>query len=366
MYEKEPFIVDYPLYNIWHYLKFYPTLPAMKLSEQEIIELNKRLSQPQEICIITHRNPDGDALGSSLGLKLFLEKFHHNVSVILPSEYPSTFHFMQDIDQCVVFDLKRERTVELIGRAEMIFCLDFNALDRIDKIAPYIEESNAKKVLIDHHLDPEPFVDYTFSEIEASSTSELIYKFVDDLGHTAKLDREIGEALFVGIITDTGSFKYNTRAETYAISAKLKALGVDDYDIQDKIFNNQKEKQLRLLGHCLANRMEIIPEYRAGIIALTKKDFIEFDIQRGDTEGIVNFMLMIEGIEVAAFIREQPQIVKLSLRSKGDISVQEMARNHFNGGGHKNASGGAAYAKLEDIVNRFKNILPKYVEKRNI
>ena len=156
------------------------------------------------------------------------------------------------------------------------------------------------------------------------------------------MDVQIGEALFTGLITDTGSFKYATRPQTYAVAAELKKIGVDDYGLQDKIFNTITEKQMRLLGHCLANRMEVIPEYAAGVIALTKEDYITWDIQRGDTEGIVNYLLMLEGIEVAAFIREQPTIVKLSLRSKGDISVQEICRNHFNGGGHKNASGGAA------------------------
>ncbi len=338
----------------------------MSLTQEELLEIKSRLSSPQLITIITHRNPDGDALGSSLALKVYLEKFHHSVKVILPSEYPHIYHFMKDIKECVVFDLERQKTKEIIEKSEIIVCLDFNALDRIDKIAPHIQESKAKKILIDHHLDPEPFADYIFSDIKASSTCELVYQFICDLGDKEKIDAELGELLFTGIITDTGSFKYNTRSETYRVASELKIAGVDDYELQDKIFNTQKEKQLRLLGHCLANRMEIIPEYRTGIIALTKQDFIDFDIQRGDTEGIVNYVLMLDGIQVAAFIREQPSIVKLSLRSKGDISVQEIARNHFNGGGHKNASGGAAYAKLEDIVSRFKSVLPKYIEKRDL
>lgn len=338
----------------------------MRLSTEEYKDLKEWLSRPQEICIITHRNPDGDALGSSLALKFYLEKFHHTVKVILPSEYPHIYTFLKDIDSCIVYDLDQQRTKDIIKRSETIFCLDFNALDRIDKIGPFIDESTAKKVLIDHHLDPEPFADYIFSDTSASSTCELIYEFISDMGDEDQIDAYIGEAIFTGLITDTGSFKYNTRPGTYEVASSLKKKGVDDYELQDKIFNRQKEKQLRLLGHCLANRMEIIPEYSTGIIALTKQDFIDFDIQRGDTEGIVNFVLMIDGIEVAAFIREQPSIVKLSLRSKGDISVQEIARNHFNGGGHKNASGGAAYAKLEDIVNRFKSVLPKYIDKKEL
>ncbi len=313
--------------------------------------------------IITHRNPDGDALGSSLGLQMFLEKMGHTVKVVLPSTYPSTYEFMPGIEAALIFDDNRDQTFEAIKMADVLFCLDFNGLDRIDKIGPAIMESRAQKILIDHHLDPEPFADHIISDIEASSTSELVHKFIMDLGEERKLDAQIGLHLLTGIITDTGSFKYGTRPYTYEVAGHLKRIGVDDYALQDKIFNCLKEKQLRLLGHCLANRMEIIPEYQTGIIALTKEDFFDFDIQRGDTEGIVNYLLMIKGINVAAFFREQPTIVKMSFRSKGEISVQEIARNHFNGGGHKNASGGSAYAKLEDIITRFKSVLPNYIER---
>lgn len=338
----------------------------MNLTEKEIAEIKALLSTPKAITILTHRNPDGDALGSSLALKFFLEKFNHVAKIVLPSEYPVNFEYLNGIDDCIVYDLTREKAKEVILQAEVIFCLDFNALDRIDKLGLVVEESNAKKLLIDHHLDPEPFADYIFSDITASSTCELIHRFIMDLGEGKMIDNSIGEAIFTGLITDTGSFKYSTNPMTYKVAADLKARGVDDYTLQDNIYNTYSEKQLRLLGHALANRMEVIPEYSAGVIALTKKDYIDFEIQRGDTEGIVNYILMLEGIKVAAFIREQPTIVKLSLRSKGDISVQDMARKHFNGGGHKNASGGAAYAKLEDIVARFKKVLPDYIQKREL
>ena len=336
----------------------------MNLSSADIQEIKELFTYPKGVVILTHRNPDGDAIGSSLALRHFLEKFGHVVKIILPSEYPSTFHYLKGVDDCLVFDNEQSRSYSEIKKADIICCLDFNALDRVDKMGPAVLESKAKKILIDHHLDPEPFADYILSETEASSTCELIYKFIDQLGELDKIDMAIIDAIFTGLITDTGSFKYNTRPETYKVAAALKERGVDDYGLQDKIFNTISEKQMRLLGHCLTNRMEIIPEYGAGIIALTKQDYIDFDIKRGDTEGVVNYLLMLKGIEVAAFIREQPTIVKLSLRSKGDISVQEICRNHFNGGGHKNASGGAAYAKLQDIIDRFKSVLPKYVTKK--
>jgi len=329
-----------------------------------INDIKHLLATAKDIVIVSHRNPDGDAIGSSYGLKYFLEGKYHTAQVIFPSEYPPLFNFLEDIDQTMIFDTDPEDAFRAIEKADIIFCLDFNALDRVDKMGSAIEKSSAKKILIDHHLDPEPFADFTLSETEASSTCELIYKFFDLLGETSKISPKISESLFIGLITDTGSFKYSTRAYTYEVAAELKNRGANDYFIQDKIFNSQQEKHLRLLGHCLANRMEIIPEYRTGIIHLTKSDYAKFKIARGDTEGIVNHILMINHIDVAAFITEQPTIIKLSLRSKGDISVQEIARNHFNGGGHKNASGGSAYAKLEDVINRFKSVLPRYIQRQ--
>ena len=338
----------------------------MDLTTAEIEKIKEILGFPKYIVTVTHRNPDGDAIGSSLGIRHFLESLGHTVKVILPSEYPTTFHYLKGVDDCMVYDNQPKACAEEILKADIIFCLDFNGLDRVDKIGPHILESKALKILIDHHLDPEPFADHVISDTAASSTCELVHHFINDLGHLDKIDEHCGDALFTGLITDTGSFRYSTRPQTYEVAARLKEAKVDDYKLNDYIYNNQSAKQLKLLGHCLANRMELIPEFAAGIIHLTKEDYKDFDIRRGDTEGVVNYLLMINGIEVAAFIREQPTIVKLSLRSKGDISVQEICRNHFNGGGHKNASGGAAYAKLEDIINRFKSVLPKYVQKRAV
>lgn len=323
-------------------------------------ELKKLLEAPKDIVIVSHRNPDGDAIGSSLGLKLLLKRLGHFVQVIMPSEYPNLFHYLPTVDETIIWDLEHDRCRYLVSKADLIFCLDFNGLDRIDKLGIEVGNSQAYKVLIDHHLDPEPFVDFTFSDTEASSTSEMVYQFIQDMGYLKFFNKEMGACLLTGIITDTGSFKYGTRAYTYTVASKLKESGVDDYEIQNYIVNSLREKHLRILGHCLANRMEVIPEHRAALIHLTKQDYIDYDIQRGDTEGVVNHMLMMKDVDIAAFITEQPTIVKLSLRSKGDISVQEMATKYFNGGGHKNASGGGVYASLEDVIARYKKVLPEF------
>lgn len=321
-------------------------------------ELKKLLHVPQDVVIVTHRNPDGDAIGSSLGLSLFLQKNGHNVKVVAPSEYPDFLAWMPQAADVLIYDNDEEATERAIRRATFICCLDFNSLDRIDKVGELVAAHKAPKLMIDHHLFPEPFADYQLSDTSASSTCELVFDFIVLLDALHQLDPVIGDCIFTGILTDTGSFKYSTSPKLFRTVAQLLDLGVDDVRLQDLIFNSMVEKQLRILGHCLYNRMEVLPEYQTGIITLTKEDYATFDIQRGDTEGVVNFLLKMRQVKLAAFIHEQPTIVKLSLRSKGDIDVQEIAKRHFRGGGHKNAAGGASFHSLGATVRRFKELLP--------
>ena len=330
----------------------------------DISVIKQHLNVPTNIGVITHRNPDGDAIGSSLGLKLFLEQFGHHVKVLLPSEYPLIFNYLPEIDSVQVFDIHPEDVKKSLSNCEIIFCLDFNGLDRIDPLAPELLTSKAFKVMIDHHIDPEPFADWYFSDTNASSTSELIYKFIEALGHAPHMiDSRIGTCLFTGILTDTGSFKYGTNPEVYRIAGELKKAGVDDYDINDKIFNSWTLRQMKILGHALRNRMEILKDLSTGIIVLNKNDYLKYRISRGDTEGLVNYILMIKGMKVAVFVREMPHSdIRISFRSKGNISVQDLARQHFNGGGHINASGGSSKMSLEQTVNRIKEVIPQYVK----
>ncbi|MCB0663287.1 MAG: bifunctional oligoribonuclease/PAP phosphatase NrnA [Saprospiraceae bacterium] len=329
---------------------------------ENIEQLLDFLAVPRYIVITSHRNPDGDAIGSSLGLYHFLNKFGHTVRIIFPSEFPDNFGWMPHSDNIIIYDNDPDVAKETVERADIIYCLDFNALDRIDKLGENVADQNVPKVLIDHHLDPEPFAEYELSDISYSSTSELVYTYIELSKGMKELDIDIASCLYTGIITDTGSFKYSTSPRLFRVVSHLLETGVDDYDIQDKVNNSYNEKQIRLLGHCLSHRMEIIPEYSAGIIVLTKGDYEHFDIKRGDTEGIVNYLLMMRNIKIAAFITEQPTIVKISLRSKGDFSVQEIASKYFNGGGHKNASGGYAFKSLGWMVRQFKKVLPEYAE----
>lgn len=329
----------------------------------QLAEVKELLSTPKKIVITSHRNPDGDAMGSSLGLQLYLNQLGHTTTVAFPSEYPEFVGWMAGSKDILIHDTQSEEVNSKIEQADIIFILDYNGLDRVDKMGEMIgAQKNATIVMIDHHLYPADCANYMFSDPSASSTCEMIYEFIVDLGDQDKITIDLGECLYSGILTDTGSFKYSTSSKLFRVVAGLKDLGVDDVKLQNLLFNSLPEKSLRLLGHCLNNRMEILEEYNTGIITLTKKDYEVFDIQRGDTEGIVNYLLMMGKVKFAAFITEQPTIVKISLRSKGDFSVQEIAKQHFRGGGHKNAAGGASFKNLRATVRKFKEILPEFKE----
>jgi phosphoesterase RecJ-like protein len=327
---------------------------------ENLAELKALLSTPRDIVITTHRNPDGDAIGASLAMYHYLNELGHTVRVMAPSEYPDFLAWMPGATDILVFDVHTEQGTEWLQRADIIFVLDYNDLERVDRMGEVIAAQNCKKVMIDHHLYPDPFADFMLSDTTASSTCEMVYDFLQLMGHLNRIDLKIGDSLFTGILTDTGSFRYSTSSKLFRIVADLIDRGVDDVRLQDLIFNSMDEKHLRLLGHCLYNRMEILDEYYTGIITLSKEDYEKYSISRGDTEGIVNFLLKLKNVKLAAFIHEQPTITKLSLRSKGDFSVQEIAKAHFKGGGHKNASGGSSYAGLKATVRKFKSLLPDY------
>ncbi len=326
-------------------------------------ELTHLIRVPQNVAILSHRNPDGDAIGSSLALRHYLEQYGHSVHVVFPSEYPKEFEALPGAGDILIWDLQPEECKQVLAQKNLFFYLDFNSLSRIDRLGDFVQDLPGKRVMIDHHLYPEPIADHIFSEPEASSTCELVYGFIRGLGDLMKITPMVGKCIFTGLVTDTGSFRHATNPNVYRIAADLVERGTDDTAVQDMIFNSNDEKNLRLLGHCLSNRMEYWPEYRTAMIWLSKKDYEMFGIQRGDTEGIVNYLLSIRDVRLAAFIHNQPTVVKLSLRSKGDLDVQEICKKHFNGGGHKNASGAYSHSSLKDTIEKFRKILPEIKDK---
>lgn len=336
------------------------------MKELNISDIKSMLEMPKRVAILTHRNPDGDAIGSSLALKSYLEMKGHTCTVIFPTDYPPLFLYLEGIESSLVSVAQMEESTHVIEKSDILFFLDFNGLDRIDRLGPIVQESEAFKIMIDHHLDPEPIADWELTDPKASSTCELIHVFIDMLGDKFMIDESMGTAIFTGLLTDTGSFKFATNERLFQVASHLKSIGVDDYGLQNRLFNSLTEKQLKLIGHCIANRMEVINHLQTGIIFLNKDDFRKFRIQRGDTEGIVNYILMMEKMRIAIFVTDQNGQVKMSFRSKGTISVQGLARDYFGGGGHKNASGGSSKKSLSETITYLKEVLPVYLESQGV
>jgi len=322
------------------------------------------LQEKKEILIASHRNPDGDALGSSLAMWHYLKRKGHRVSVAVPSPYPDDFQWMEGIDEVMIFDEDEKQVTEKIKNADLFIFLDFNHISRIDKMGEEIEKQEKPVLLIDHHLDPDLSYPYYYVKPGASSTADLVFDVLTWWEGTSYIeDPVITTCLYTGIITDTGTFAYNTSSHLFEKLTRMLRSSIDHIALQNRINHNMTEKQLKLLGYCLYHRMEVLPELQTGIIFLTKNDYSKFDIQRGDTEGIVNHILKMKNIEVAAFFTQQPTIVKISFRSVGDFNVAALAEEHFNGGGHKNAAGGSHFKGLKSAIQLFKEILPEFINK---
>lgn len=312
--------------------------------------------------ITTHTKPDADALGSSLGLAGYLKKKGHDVSVITPTDYADFLAWMKGNDEVIIFNNGNEsRSEQLVKAADIVFCLDFSSLHRINELGDMVRDSSSIKVLIDHHLEPEDFADFTQWSTDAAATTELVYGLICDLGDEALLDKDIAECLYAGIMTDTGSFRHsNTTFNVFMVSAQLVKLGADTVKISRLIYDTNSLNKLKLLGFALNEKLKVIEEYNTAYFAISAEELKRFDSKTGDTEGLVNYALSIEGIKFAALIIDRTEMVKISFRSMGDFSVNDFARKHFEGGGHKNAAGGKSDLSLDETVNKFEKVLKGY------
>ena len=265
-------------------------------------------------------------------------------------------------EDVLIFMGNEVKAAGLIEDAQLLFCLDFNALSRINDMAPLVAKSDALKVLIDHHLEPEDFDDYRCWDISACATAQLVYNFIaDELKDAALIDKDVATCLYTGIMTDSASFSLpNTTADVYRIAASLIDAGAVNWQIYDLVYKNSSENRLRFLGICLSERLEILQEFNTAIIYATRNDIERYDVNTGDTEGIVNYALSVSGIRLAAFIVERDKKVKLSLRSKGEFPANEICKKYFSGGGHRNAAGGVSSHTLDEVITQFKQILPEY------
>jgi len=322
-------------------------------------EIGELLSNPRQIVITAHQNPDADAIGSSLALMHWLRTISsHTITVIVPNDYPQFLHFIPGNSEVKVYHHTKMACESLLQKAEVIFVLDYNAPDRIGEMAGCLMKSKAVKIMIDHHLNPADFVHYTFSKPSASSTAELIYSFMQALGWEDNLTTDAGTCIYAGIVSDTGGFKHALTPEAFEISSKLVKLNIPLQEVSNALFNSFSEPRLRLFGHCLANKMELLPEKAAAIIHVDEEDRSRYDFQPGDTEGLVNYPLMISWVKVAVLITEKDGLVKLSFRSKGSYNVQNLCQQHFQGGGHYNASGGRSRNTIQNTIEQVKAVLP--------
>ncbi len=322
--------------------------------ENEVKTVLERLSPLKNIVITTHVNPDGDAIGASLAFYNYFNSKGFQCRVIVPNEIPEYLMWLQGADTILQYNSQTDTCNTIINNCDAIFCVDFNAANRLDKLKDAVLNSESLKVLIDHHLFPEFFCDITFSYTQTSSTCELIYNFIMLAGDKALITKEIAEALYVGIITDTGSYSYSCNYEaTYLATAHLFTVGIDGADIHHKIYDTYSEARLRLLGYCLSERLVVFREFGTAYIYLTKEDLLKYDYQTGDTEGVVNYALALKGINFAALFTEREEKIRISLRSKGNFSVNEFSKKYFNGGGHKNAAGGDSFISMNETLEKF-------------
>ncbi len=327
----------------------------------EVLDLKKQILASNSIAIVTHQNPDGDAIGSSLGLHFFLKNINISSTVVIPNSAPEFLNWMEGFSEILNYEKSPIEVEKVIGGADLIFCLDFNALHRIGNIGTLVEQSEGVKVLIDHHIDPEAFAQFTMSNIKASSTAELVYEFICLLDGSQHVNKAAVEALYCGIMTDTGSFKFpSTSARTHEIASALIHKGADNAKVHQLVYDSSSVARIQLIGHCL-NSMELINN-QVSLFVLSLKDQAKFKLKKGDSEGIVNYGLSIKSVQASAFMREDEEgFIKVSFRSKGNLDMNLFARKYFNGGGHKNAAGGICNLPLEEAKQLYIESISKHL-----
>ena len=329
---------------------------------QSIQSFFPQLGNPQKVVITTHQKPDGDAMGSSLGLYHFLTQLGHSVTVVSPTNWAAFLKWMPGCSEVVDFELSKEVATKIIQEAELLFCLDFNVLHRTKNMEPVLANLTCTKVLIDHHQQPqEDYFDYGVSNTAKSSTCEMVYDFIVASGLGDKINEHVAQCLYTGVMTDTGSFRFpSTTADVHLMVAHLKRTGFNHTLVHENIYDSSLENRLRFIGHALLNRLEVFYEYNTAFMAISKNELLRFHVKTGDTEGLVNYLLSIQGIKFGAIVIDRDEERKWIFRSKGDFDVNTFARQHFEGGGHFNAAGGRSSDSLDTTVRKFIQVLKQY------
>ncbi len=331
------------------------------MAKDSFSKFRSLLKKSNHIVIVTHWSPDGDAMGSSLALYNYLVKTGKKASVITPNDYPDFLHWLPGNSKVTDFMKQGKKAATLIKKADLIFTLDFNTFKRLEGLGELLEKSPQPKVLIDHHQQPDDYAILQYHDIKASSTCELVYELICGLGGKKLIDKQIATCLYTGLLTDTGSFKYDSvTPQTHRIVADLLETGLRVSDIHSAIYDTYSVYRMKLLGYCLTEKMVVLPEYHTAYITLTQEELDRFHFQKGDTEGIVNYPFAIKGIKFCAFFSEGEGKIKASFRSKGRFDVNSFARKYFAGGGHINAAGGKSLTSMVSTINTFVSILPAY------
>ena len=331
----------------------------------DIRDLKTQLQDSKKIIVIPHKNPDGDAIGSCVAVNELLKSLGHKSSIISPNNFPDFLKWMDNQNEIKIYENNPELFNNEILTSDIIFTLDFNSLSRIGSMGEIVKDSRALKVMIDHHQNPENYADYTYSDVKMSSTCEMVFHFITELSLNDKISSKIASALYTGIMTDTGSFKFPLTTDiTHKVVSGLIKKGANGNEINNLVYDNNSYEKLLLLSHTLSN-MIVDTKHNTAYMYLTQQSLNKYNFKKGDTEGFVNYGLTIKGVKFAAIFieNEADKIIKISLRSKGNFNVNKFSRDNFNGGGHINAAGGYSKEKLEDTVSKFKNLLPKYKTK---
>jgi len=325
-------------------------------------KIESEIQAASHIVITAHKSADGDSIGSSLGLLHFIEKLGKKAIVCHPDKAPEFLYWL-DTSSIILMDENPEQVTEAMKKADLIFCLDYNATNRVGpEMQILLEESTGKKIMIDHHLNPEDFPFITVSETTACSTSQLIVELIEQSGHLSLLDQKIGTPLYLGILTDTGNFRFNSvKPRTHEVLAKILEAGVEHHLIHEKLSDNNTESRLRLQGYAMSEKLEILYENHVGIISLSKEELAKFNYKKGDTDSLANLVLSIKGMKAAIVFTERDGIMKISFRSKGaENPVNILASENFNGGGHANASGGMSDLTVSETLDKLKKLIPTY------
>ncbi len=322
----------------------------------EIQNIKQLLSPDKKIVITSHHNPDGDAIGSILGLHFTLSEYGLSSDMLLPNDVPEFLAWLPDAPKIVKYSKSKNKAIELLTNADIIFSLDYNGASRLEELKPEFENAKAIKILIDHHPDPEKSFNHYISDTSVSSTAELIYEF--SIALKGQISKNAAMCIYTGIMTDTGSFSYGcSNPRTFEIVARLVATGIDIELAQQNVYNTFSEGRMRLLGYALASKMRVFKEHKSAYISLTREELKQFSYKAGDTEGLVNYPLSIKGINFSALFIENTNHVKVSLRSRGNFPANTISEKYFNGGGHRNAAGGKSFTSLNETEKQFEKLI---------